>query len=63
MANQQAQSSTSASENKKHYQAIEVRPMTGVLGAEIGGVDLAKPDETVTAEIRQAALEKPGARG
>ena len=40
------------------YQNIEVRPVSGALGAEIYGVDLRHPlaDETV-AEIRQAFLE------
>lgn len=40
------------------YRAIEVRPIAGALGAEIGGVDLAAdlPDSTV-AEIRRAWLE------
>lgn len=57
MAIQQAQGSTSTSEDNKGYQAIEVRPMTGVLGAEIWGVDLSKPDEIITAEIRRAFAE------
>jgi taurine dioxygenase len=40
------------------YRTIEVAPIAGALGAEIGGVDLARdlPDETV-AEIRRAWLD------
>jgi len=38
-------------------QKIEVTPIAGALGAEIGGVDLAQPlDETTVQEIRQALL-------
>ena len=37
------------------YQRIEVRPLTGVIGAEIHGVDLSQPlDDATFAEIRQA---------
>ncbi len=40
------------------YSRIEVRPVSGALGAEIGGVDLAKPLEApVFAEIHRAFLE------
>jgi taurine dioxygenase len=40
------------------YQHIEIQPMTGTFGAEIGGVDLSTPlgDDTFS-EIRQAWLE------
>lgn len=39
------------------FNRIEVRPIAGALGAEIGGVDLSQPldDDTIT-EIRQALL-------
>ena len=57
MATQQAQGSTSALGGEQRYKAIDVRPMTGILGAEIGGVDLSNPDEAITAEIRQALAE------
>lgn len=40
------------------YRTIEVRPIAGALGAELHGVDLAKPPEEQTvAEIRRAFLE------
>lgn len=40
------------------YQHIQVEPMIGALGAEIGGVDLASPlAASVVAEIRQAWVE------
>lgn len=40
------------------YTYIDVRPASGALGAEIGGVDLSQPlDDGVFAEIRQAFLE------
>ncbi len=40
------------------YRTIEVRPIAGALGAEVHGVDLAKPPEAATiAEIRRAFLE------
>jgi len=43
---------------RRHYRHIEVRPIAGALGAEILGVDSARPlgDEVVT-EIRQAFLD------
>jgi taurine dioxygenase len=42
----------------KPYRTIEVRPIAGALGAEVHGVDLAKPVDTATvAEIRRAFLE------
>ncbi|MSO75866.1 MAG: taurine dioxygenase [Alphaproteobacteria bacterium] len=41
-----------------HYEHIEVRPIAGALGAEISGVDLAKPlDNRTFAEIHQALLD------
>jgi alpha-ketoglutarate-dependent taurine dioxygenase len=37
---------------------IEIRPIAGALGAEIGGVDVAEDlDEAVVGEIRQALLD------
>ena len=40
------------------YTRIEVRPSSGALGAEVGGVDLSKPlDRAQFAEIQQAFLE------
>ena len=40
------------------YRHIEVKPVAGALGAEIGGVDLAAPlDDETFAEIRQAFLD------
>ncbi len=40
------------------YEVLDVRPIAGALGAELGGVDLAAPaDHRVTAEIRRALLE------
>jgi taurine dioxygenase len=40
------------------YRHIAVRPIAGALGAEIDGVDLARPlDQAVVAEIRQAFLD------
>jgi len=40
------------------YRSIEVRPIAGALGAEVHGVDLAKPlDAQTVAEIRRAFLE------
>jgi taurine dioxygenase len=41
-----------------HYRHIEVSPLAGALGAEISGVDIAKPLEaTAVAEISRAFLE------
>ncbi len=40
------------------YRHLEVRPIAGALGAEIHGVDLARPlDGEVVSEIRQAFLD------
>jgi taurine dioxygenase len=40
------------------YQSIELRPMAGSLGAEVAGVDLARPlGNSVAAEIRRAFTE------
>ncbi|HYC45187.1 MAG TPA: TauD/TfdA family dioxygenase [Burkholderiales bacterium] len=40
------------------YRCIEVRPVAGALGAEIGGFDASQPlDEDVVAEIRSAWLD------
>ncbi len=42
----------------RSYRYLEVRPIAGALGAEIHGVDLARPlDGEVVAEIRQAFLD------
>jgi taurine dioxygenase len=42
----------------KSYRHIEVRPIAGALGAEIGGVDLAQPlPAAVISELRQAWLD------
>jgi taurine dioxygenase len=57
MAAKLAKNSTSGPGSKQGYQAIKVRPITGILGAEIESVDLSKPDEKVRAEIRQALAE------
>jgi taurine dioxygenase len=39
------------------YRRIEVRPVAGALGAEIGGVDLSRLDDHTFAEIKAAWLE------
>jgi taurine dioxygenase len=42
----------------RHYRHIEVRRITGALGAEVGGVDVARSlDDAVVSEIRQALLD------
>ena len=44
--------------SSSEYRLIEVRPVAGALGAEIRGVDLARPlDREVAAEIRRAFLD------
>lgn len=43
---------------RRTYRHIEVRPIAGALGAEIHGVEIARPlDGEVVAEIRQAFLD------
>ncbi|MFQ5741445.1 MAG: TauD/TfdA dioxygenase family protein, partial [Acidobacteriota bacterium] len=43
---------------RRSYRHIEVRPIAGALGAEIHGVEIARPLEgEVVAEIRQAFLD------
>jgi taurine dioxygenase len=40
---------------------IEIQPIAGALGAEIGGVDVAEDlDDAVIGEIRQALLDYMG---
>ncbi len=39
------------------FQRIEVKPVAGALGAEVGGVDLANVDDETFAEIRRALHE------
>jgi taurine dioxygenase len=39
------------------YRRISVQPVSGALGAEIGGVDLARLDDDAVAEIRRAFLD------
>jgi taurine dioxygenase len=39
------------------YRRISVQPVSGALGAEIGGVELARLDDAAFAEIRRAFLE------
>jgi len=42
----------------RHYRHIEVRRIAGALGAEVRGVDIARPlEEEVVAEVRQAFLD------
>lgn len=42
-------------QTRRNYRHIEVSPIAGALGAEIGGADLSRPlDETVLSEIRSA---------
>ncbi|MBN9088663.1 MAG: TauD/TfdA family dioxygenase [Reyranella sp.] len=42
----------------RNYKHIEVRPIAGALGAEIGGVDMARDlDAEVVSEVRQALLD------
>ena len=43
---------------KRNYRHIEVHPIAGALGAEVGGVDAARSlDDAVVSEIRQALLD------
>lgn len=43
---------------RRSYRRIEVRPIAGALGAEVHGVEIARPlDGEVVAEIRQAFLD------
>jgi taurine dioxygenase len=43
---------------RRRYERIEVLPIAGALGAEIGGVDLSRPlADTVLGEIREAFLD------
>lgn len=43
---------------RRGYRRIEVRPVAGALGAEVGGVDIARDlEDEVIAEIRQALLD------
>lgn len=39
------------------YSRITVEPITGTIGAEIGGVDLTNLDQETVIEIRRAFLE------
>lgn len=39
------------------YSHIQVRPLSGALGAEIGGVDLARLDDTIFGEINRALVD------
>lgn len=49
---------TAAAPDERTYRHIAVRPIAGALGAEIEGVDIARPlDDAVIAEIRRAFLE------
>src|ERR1700753_4077187 len=42
----------------RNYKHIEVRPISGALGAEIAGVDMARElDAEVASEVRQALLD------
>ncbi len=42
----------------RNYRHIEVKPIAGALGAEIGGVDMARDlDAEIVAEVRHALLE------
>src|SRR3954452_13820934 len=46
---------TAVQPQPRTYERITVAPVSGVVGAEIGGVDLAQPlDDSTVAELRQA---------
>jgi taurine dioxygenase len=45
-----------AEQRGETYARIRVAPVAGALGAEIGGVDLNRPDDEVVAEVRAALL-------
>jgi len=53
----QKQKPASTEEAMASYRRIKVKPVAGALGAEIGGVDLAKIDDATFAEIEAAWLE------
>lgn len=40
------------------YRRISVQPISGALGAEVGGADLARLDDATFAEVRQAFLDR-----
>ena len=43
---------------RRHYRHIAVHPVAGALGAEVRGVDIARPlEDEVIAEVRQAFLD------
>src|SRR5262249_18325625 len=53
-----ASSRRSPLSDQRAYQSIELRPVAGSLGAEVAGVDLARPlSNSVAAEIRRAFVE------
>ena len=47
----------------RNYRHIEVRPISGALGAEISGVDMTRDlDAEIVGEVRHALLEHPADR-